>query len=135
MLRPLLLTLLLLAPLQARAQDVTLQLSCDLNGMAVPMLMAVEYLNSFDYSTTPGGDISGVFPVGTEIHTAGEIQGPGVRYIFTGVNEFADVTEFPSMTRFRVRWVLDGANNGVWMIVNPFGPGPTRHFCAFRSLM
>ncbi|MDF0600117.1 hypothetical protein P1J78_05180 [Psychromarinibacter sp. C21-152] len=134
MFRALVLTLLL-CPAAGRAQDLTLRLTCDLNGLAAPMILAVDYVQSFDPLIGRDGGIRELFPAGTEIQTAGQIQGQGVTYVFTGRNGFADVTELPSNTRFRIRWVLDGPNDGVWMIVNPFGPGPTRHFCAFQGTM
>ncbi|MEX0287008.1 MAG: hypothetical protein AB3N23_20590 [Paracoccaceae bacterium] len=80
------------------------------------------------------GHITGVFPVGVNVYVAGQMQGQGVGYTFTGVNQFADFVEYPSRNTFRVQWVMDGPRNGLWMIINPHGPGPTRHFCAFQHV-
>ena len=131
LIRVLLLTVCLAAP--AAAQNVILNLSCNLGGIAAPMLMEVHYQQAFGLSANQRGHISGIFPVGVNVYTAGQMQGQGVTYGFTGTNEFADFTEYPSLNRFRVKWVLDGPNNGLWMIINPFGPGPARHFCAFQG--
>ncbi len=128
------LALTALAATPAAAQDAMLTFSCDLNGMAVPMAMAVQYVSDTGIAADPRGNISGVFPTGVIVYTAGEVVGPQVRYVFSGQNDFADFTEYPSMNRFRVRWVLDSPRNGVWMVVNPFGPGPSQHFCALNGI-
>ena len=125
-------SLCLAAP--AAAQPVTVQFSCDIGGVPAPMRMTVEYQQAFGMSESFRGDISGVFPTGVNIYTSGTIEGQGVGYSFSGANQFADFVEYPSYSRFRVQWVLDGPNNGLWVIVNPFGEGPTRYFCVFQGL-
>ncbi|MFQ5622374.1 MAG: hypothetical protein ACE5FS_03160 [Paracoccaceae bacterium] len=116
----------------ARAQDVVLSLVCDLGGQPAQMTLAVQYQQAFDYSTNFKGNISGIFPVGVTIYTAGQVVSQVAGYTFRGENEFADFTGVGTGERFRVRWVLDGQRNGLWMIVNPFG-GATRHFCALQG--
>ncbi len=129
-----LLLLLSLLATPASAQNAVLSLSCNLGGVAAPMVMEVHYQQAFGLSQNQRGHISGIFPVGVNVYTAGQIQqGQGVTYGFTGTNEFADFTEYPSLNRFRVKWVLDGQQNGLWMIINPFGPGPAQHFCAYQG--
>ncbi len=113
-----------------RAQDVVLSLVCDLGGVPAQMTMAVQYQQAFDFTTTQKGHISGIFPVGVTIYTAGEVVSPTAGYSFRGENEFADFTAVGTYERFRVKWVLDPQRNGIWMVVNPFG-GATSHFCAF----
>ena len=129
---PVLAALLATLAAPAPAQEVQLAFSCDLNGAPAQMLMAVHYQQAFDWSQNYKGDISGVFPVGVNVYTAGQIQSATGAYTFTGENDFADFTDLVSGARFRVQWVLDPPRNGVWMKVNPFG-GTTLHFCAFQG--
>ncbi len=124
--------LLLALPLSARAQDVTLSLICDLGGAPAQMTLQVQYQQAFDYSTGFRGNISGIFPVGVTVYTAGQIVSQVAGYTFTGENDFADFTTMGTYERFRVKWVLDQQRNGLWMIVNPFGDA-RQHFGEFRD--
>ncbi len=124
------LAILLISIGHARAQDVVLSFICDLGGMPAEMTMGVEYQNAFGLSSNPGGDISGIFPVGVTVYTAGQVVSQVAAYSFRGENEYADFTAIGAHERFRVRWVMDQQRNGIWMIVNPFG-GATQHFCSF----
>ena len=116
----------------ARAQDVVLSLLCDLGGALAQMTMAVQYQSAYGLSTTQRGHISGIFPVGVTVYTAGEVVSATARYSFRGENEFADFTTIGANERFRVKWVLDAQRNGIWMVVNPFG-GASTHFCDFHG--
>ncbi len=116
----------------ARAQDVVLSLVCDLGGAPAQMTMAVQYQNAYGLSTTQRGNISGIFPVGVTVYTAGEVVSSTAQYSFRGENEFADFTTIGTYERFRVKWILDPQRNGIWMVVNPFG-GATSHFCAYQG--
>ena len=116
----------------ARAQDVVLSLVCDLGGAPAQMTMGVEYQTAFDFSMTPSGDISGIFPVGVTVFTAGEVVSSTARYSFRGENDFADFTNIDTNERFLVQWILDPQRNGILMVVNPFGDA-TSHFCAFQG--
>ncbi len=116
----------------ARAQDVTLSLVCNLGGAPAQMTMAVQYQKSVGYSANNRGHISGIFPVGVTVYTAGQVVSAVARYSFRGENDFADFTAIGTNERFRVKWVLDRQRNGIWMVVNPFG-GATTHFCAFKG--
>lgn len=116
----------------AEAQVVTLSYMCDLGGAPAQMLMAVEYQNAFNPLYNFKGNISGLFPAGVTIYTAGEVASQTARYSFRGENDFADFTDLTSGERFRVQWVLDAQRNGVWMKVNPFG-GTVTYFCALQG--
>lgn len=116
----------------ARAQDVVLSLVCDLGGVPAQMTMGVQYQNAFDFSANQRGQISGIFPVGVTVYTAGQVVSPTAQYSFRGENEFADFVGIGTYEQFRVKWVLDAQRNGIWMVVNPFG-GAATHFCAFQG--
>lgn len=116
----------------AMAQPINLSLVCNLGGVAAPMQMEVHHQSAYGVSSNARGHISGVFPTGINVYTAGVLQGSNVKYSFTGTNNFADFTEYPSGNRFRVKWILDPQNNGLWMVVNPFS-GASRHFCTYRG--
>ena len=126
--------LLLCLSSPARAQSVTLSLTCDLGGAPAQMLLEVHYQQAFDYSTNYRGNISGLFPIGVSIYTAGQVVSGQAGYSFIGQNEFAEFPTIGSMEQFRVKWVLDPQRNGLWMIVNPFGD-PRQHFCQFHRAM
>jgi hypothetical protein len=125
-------TMLVGAALPATAQTVTLNYACDLGGAPAQMLMAVEYQNAFNPLHNFQGNISGIFPAGVTIYTAGEVASSNARYSFRGENDFADFTDMITGERFRVQWVLDAQRNGVWMKVNPFG-GTVTYFCALQG--
>lgn len=130
--RPLLLILLLCLPLPARAQQLIVSLTCNLDGAPAQMLLAVEYQAAFDPLFNFQGNISGLFPAGVTIYTAGQLQSASAAYTFRGENDFADFLDHGTGQTFRVQWVLDGPNNGLWMKVNPFG-GTTTYFCQFQE--
>jgi len=91
--------------------------------------MQVHYQQAFDPLANFRGQITGLFPAGVTVYTAGQVQSATATYSFRGENQFADFTDHDTGARFRVEWVLDEPNNGVWMKVNPFG-ATTAHFCA-----
>ena len=123
---------LLAAP--ATAQHRILTFNCDLGGAPAQMQMAVEYQQAFGLSTNqPSNSISGIFPTGVTVYTAGQVVSQVAQYTFRGENDFADFLDHTTGQTFRVQWVLDGANNGVWMKVNPFG-GTTTYFCALAGV-
>ncbi len=127
------LTLALAAlPSTALAQQATLSYQCDLGGVPAQMVMAVQYQAAFDPLYNFEGNISGLFPAGVTIYTAGEVASQTARYSFRGENQFADFTDLITGERFRVQWVLDAQRNGVWMKVNPFG-GTVTYFCALQD--
>lgn len=118
----------------ARGQDANLSFTCDLDGVPAQMSMTVEYLNSHEISSTPSGDISGVFPIGVTVYIAGQVISETARYNFQGENQFADFSAMDWHERFVVKWILDAPKNGVWIGVNPFGD-TTYHFCTFDGLV
>lgn len=124
--------LALAAAAPAAARQATLRYTCDLHGGAAEMQMVVEYVAAFDPLFNYQGNITGLFPAGVTIYTAGTVQSPTAAYSFRGENDFADFTDHITGARFRVQWMLDGPRNGVWMRVNPFG-GTTVYFCALQD--
>jgi hypothetical protein len=103
---------------------------CDLQGLTGQLVMDVEVISASGITWGPGPDpdITGVIGTGDyTIYTEGGLDSPTSSYIFTGENQFADFTEVNTSERFRVQWV--DAPGGITMIVNPFGPLPTQHFC------
>jgi hypothetical protein len=120
-------------PTAGAAQNLMLEYRCDLGGAPARMVMQVQYVNSSGLSIRQGAvpSISGVFPTGVLVYTSGEMRSAVAGYSFVGENQFADFTTLGTNERFRVQWVLDPANNGLWMVINPFaGAGAQRHFCA-----
>jgi hypothetical protein len=108
---------------------------CNLGGLTGNMVMDVEAITTAGvvYGPGPSPDITGVIGTGSVLYlTAGELVSPSARYVFTGDNQYADFTETTgSFERFRVQWVSDPS--GLVMVINPFGPGPTRHGCVQTS--
>lgn len=103
---------------------------CDLQGVNANMTMDVEAVGTTGLVFGPGAnpDITGVIGTGDyNLFTSGEVVSPVARYIFTGTNQFADFTETTRFERFRVEWL--SRDDGLIMVVNPFGPGPAQHFC------
>ena len=127
-----LIPVLAIAAAPAAAQQVTLDLTCLVEGAPAQMVMAVEYQQAFDPLTNFQGKISGLFPAGVTIYTAGTVSSATSRYSFRGENDFADFTDLLTYQQFRVQWVLDPARNGVWMKVNPFG-GTVIYFCELQN--
>jgi hypothetical protein len=103
---------------------------CDLQGLTGQLVMDIEVISSsgVTWGSGPDPDISGVIGTGDyTIYTEGELNSPTSAYVFTGQNQYADFTEENTYERFRVQWVEE--SDGITMIVNPFGPQPTQHFC------
>lgn len=103
---------------------------CDLQGLNGQLVMDIEVISSsgITWGSGPDPDITGVIGTGGyTIYTDGELNSPTSSYVFTGENQYADFTELNTFERFRVQWVEE--SNGITMIVNPFGPQPTQHFC------
>lgn len=79
------------------------------------------------FGSGPNPEITGVIGTGSVTYvTAGELRSTTL-YIFTGDNQFANFTEIATSQRFLVQWVPN--NQGLIMVINPFGPGPTQHTC------
>lgn len=103
---------------------------CDLQGLNGVLTLDVEAIQTAGlvFGSGPNPSITGVIgPVGVRYITAGELRSPTALYVFTGDNQFADFTELATSQRFRVEWVPNGAN--LTVVINPFGPGPTRLDC------
>lgn len=103
---------------------------CDLNGLNGVLTIDVEVVssNGLVFGPGPNPDITGVINTGdVTYYTAGRLVSPTASYFFTGENNFADFTEAETFNRFRVEWLT--TNEGITMVVNPFGPGPTSHDC------
>ncbi|MBL4867319.1 MAG: hypothetical protein JKY67_13215 [Pseudomonadales bacterium] len=105
-------------------------LDCDLQGLIGKMVMDVEIISSsgITWGSGPNPSITGVIGTGEyTLYVTGSLQSSNAYYVFNGENQFADFTELNTNERFRVQWVQK--TNGLDMIVNPFGQGPTQHFC------
>lgn len=103
---------------------------CDLNGLVGALTMEIEAINAAGvvFGSGPTPDITGVIGTGGVLYvTSGELVSPTARYVFTGDNQFADFTDLATNARFRVQFV--SSPQGVDLIINPFGPGPTQHAC------
>lgn len=107
---------------------------CDLGGVNGVLTMDVEAINAtgvvFGAGSNP--DISGVIATGGVLYvTAGTVESATASYSFTGENNFADFVDRYSSDRFRVEWIQ--TTTGLYMVVNPFGPGPTTYECQSTS--
>ncbi|MBT8400003.1 MAG: hypothetical protein KJO98_05965 [Rhodothermia bacterium] len=104
--------------------------NCDLQGVNGVLTLEIEAVGSSGIVFGPGSTpvITGVIGTVDFIYfTAGELVSPTARYSFTGENDFADFTNTTVPETFRVQFVL--APQGLTLIVNPFGPGPTQVSC------
>lgn len=109
-------------------------LDCDLGGMVGVLTMDVEAISvtGITFGPGPNPDITGVIGTGEVSYvTAGELVSSVAHYIFTGRNDFADFTALDTGERFRVQWLAN--DQGLTMLVNPFGPGPATHDCVTTS--
>ena len=109
-------------------------LDCDLNGLNGELTLVVEAINTAGVVWGPGPnpDITAVIGTGSVLYvTSGSLVSSTASYGFTGDNQFADFFSNTTNERFRVEWVLN--QNGLTMIVNPFGPGPEQHDCILRD--
>lgn len=109
-------------------------LDCDLQGEIAKMEMLVEVLGDYGLTWSSGAspDITGVISTGDYIvYTSGTLQSSTGYYTFSGENQFADFYDHYSYARFLVQWIEE--KNGVWMIVNPYGPEPGQHFCTITA--
>jgi hypothetical protein len=103
---------------------------CDLNGLNGVLTMQVEALSASGivWGSGPNPDITGVIGTGGVSYiTSGTLQSSTAAYSFTGRDQFADMTALTRIENFRVEWVATA--QGLTVIVNPFGPGPTSHDC------
>ncbi len=117
-----------------RSNKALVYLDCDLQGEIAKMEMLVEVLGDYGLTWSSGAspDITGVISTGDYIvYTSGTVQSSTGYYTFSGENQFADFVDQYTYDRFLVEWVQE--NNGVWMIVNPYGPGPAQHFCTITA--
>lgn len=108
--------------------------NCDLNGQNGRMLMQVEVVANTGITWGSGSnpDITGVISTGDyTLFTTGSVTSDAAYYTFTGENNFADFVDQTFNQRFLVEW--REINNGLLMVVNPFGPGPTSHTCILVS--
>lgn len=104
--------------------------NCDLGGVNGVLTMDVEAINStgvvFGAGSSP--DITGVVATGGVLYvTSGTVESATASYSFTGENNFADFVDRYTSDRFRVEWIQ--TTTGLYMVVNPFGPGPTMYDC------
>ena len=117
----------------AQAQEVRVTLTCNIEGAPARMLMGVHYQNAAGFSVDPTMGITGVFPVGVNVYVGGPLQSQTGAYSFRGENSYADFVDLATGQTFLVEWVLDAAQNGLWMKVNPFD-GNTAYFCRFDGV-
>lgn len=116
--------------MQAGSNRARLEFEVDLQGVKGFMVMEAEVISEAGIVWGPGAtpDITGVIGTGNyTIHTAGTLQSPNGRYVFTGQDNFADFTDLMTAQSFRVQWFQTAT--GLTMVVNPFGPGPVRYEC------
>lgn len=118
----------------APSNQARFRLDCDLGGVTGALTLDVEAVGAsgivFGSGSSP--DITGVIGTGdVTYYTSGEVRSPVAHYVFTGANQFADFTETATFERFRVQWVPTA--EGLDMVVNPFGPGPTQHSCVLTD--
>ncbi|MEM7204324.1 MAG: hypothetical protein AAF628_28955 [Planctomycetota bacterium] len=107
---------------------------CDVSGLIGTLTLDIEAIGSTGivFGSGPNPDITGVIGTGGVTYfTSGQLVTPTTRYSFTGQNQFADFTNTTTPERFRVEWV--NAPQGLTIVVNPFGPGPTQVPCRLTS--
>lgn len=103
---------------------------CDLNGQNAQMVMQVEVVTNTGITWGSGTNpaITGVISTGDyTLYTSGNVRSSVAYYTFTGENNYADFVDQNFNQRFLVEW--QEIENGLLMIVNPFGPGPASHTC------
>lgn len=116
------------------SNQANFRFNCDLNGLNGVLSMDVEAVGSSGviWGGGPNPEITAVIGTGGVTYfTAGTMNSSSASYVFTGTNEFADFTDLSNSATFRVQWVSSA--NGLDMIVNPFGPGPTSHSCVLTD--
>ncbi|MCA8949410.1 MAG: hypothetical protein KDE27_07895 [Planctomycetes bacterium] len=121
-------------PAQTGTNRARFTFDVDLQGVPAELVMEVEVVGNSGVTWSAGSnpEITGVIGTGSyTIYTAGELTSPIAYYVFTGENAFADFTEPATSQRFRVQWIE--TQQGMTMIVNPFGPGPVQYDCVLKS--
>lgn len=115
----------------APANRARFTFDCDLQGIVGQLTLDVEIVSNTGVTFGPGPnpDITGVIGTGdVTLFTSGELVSPTASYVFTGENQYADFTKTTgTIERFLVEWVE--RTDGLTMIINPFGPGPTQQDC------
>jgi hypothetical protein len=103
---------------------------CDLQGLTGALTMDIEAINSAGavFGSGPNPAITGVIAAGGVLYvTAGELRSATASYVFTGDNQFADFTDIATSQRVRVQFLP--SNQGVTLVIDPFGPAPTQNSC------
>jgi len=109
---------------------------CDLNGANGVLTMNVEAIGTTGvvFGSGANPDVTGVIATGSVLYvTSGTVESATASYTFTGENNFADFVDRYSFDRFRVEWIQ--TTTGLYMVINPFGPGPTMHDCRLTGSM
>ena len=109
---------------------------CDLNGLNGVLTLNVEVISTAGvvFGPGPNPDITGVIGTGEVLYlTSGTLESAVASYGFTGENNFADFFSNFTSERFLVEWLA--SENGLTMLINPFGQGPTTQECVLTSSM
>lgn len=95
------------------------------------MTAQFEAINAAGVYVDPGGMFAGSVALNQVIYYyQGQLVSPTGQYSIVGENEYADFTDLYTNQRFRVQMIIQGRE--LLMVVNPFGPGPTRYYCQMR---
>lgn len=108
----------------------TVRYECDLHGVTGTMIAYVEPVLDtgimWRNNPSPSPDVIGM--PGYNYVYSGELRSASAHYVFMGRNKYADFTDLLAGGRFRAQMNVlpDGS---LIMVINPFGPGPTRYRC------
>jgi len=108
----------------------TVRYECDLHGVTGTMIAYVEPVRDtgimWRSNPSPSPEVIGM--PGTSYVYSGELRSASAHYVFMGRNKHADFTDLLAGARFRAQMNVlpDGS---LIMVINPFGPGPTRYRC------
>lgn len=121
-----------LSPAALAAQNATERqvYICDLNGMPGQLTVDVEVVGNSGIAWGAGPNpLPTPVPTGdVTIYTAGELRSGAAYYTFRGENAYADWVDHMTNQRFRVEWQPQ-PDGSLILVINPFGPGPSRHYC------
>jgi hypothetical protein len=118
----------LLQPAEAQQRGTVFAWVCNLQGAPAQLVAQVEAISPAGIYMDANGFVTGAIPTNeVNYYYQGTLTSASARYVFTGVNQFADFTDLGNNERFRVQFIVQGA--AMTLIANPFGPQPAQYLC------